>query len=73
VPTIGMLKRWLDRAGFVDVKVVDVSVTDLTEQRRTDFMPFESLADFLDPEEPAKTVEGYAAPVRVAFVAVKGR
>lgn len=73
VPTIGMLKRWLDRAGFVDVAVVDVSVTDSSEQRRTDFMPFESLTDFLDPVEPAKTVEGYAAPARVAIVAVKGR
>ncbi len=72
VPTIGMLKRWLDRAGFVDVQLVDVSVTDSSEQRRTDFMPFESLADFLDPDEPNKTVEGYAAPARVAFVAVKG-
>ena len=72
VPTIGMLKRWLDRAGFVDVKVVDVSVTDSSEQRKTPFMPFESLADFLDPVQPEKTIEGYTAPVRVAFVAVKG-
>ena len=67
-----MLKRWLDRTGFVDVKVVDVSITDSSEQRQTDFMPFESLSDFLDPVEPEKTIEGYAAPVRVALVAVKG-
>ena len=73
VPTIGMLKRWLVRAGFVDVKVVDVSVTDSAEQRRTPFMPFESLSDFLDSAEPGKTVEGYTAPARVALVAVKGR
>jgi len=73
VPTIGMVKRWLDRAGFVDVKVVDVSVTDSSEQRRTEFMPFESLSDFVDPNQPEKTVEGCPTPARVAVVAVKGR
>lgn len=73
VPSIGMLKRWLDRAGFVDVKVLDVSVTDSSEQGKTDFMPFESLSDFLDSAAPGQTVEGYTAPVRVAIVAVKGR
>ena len=73
VPTIGMLKRWLARTGFVDVKVVDVSVTDSSEQRKTDFMPFESLSDFLDPVDPKKTIEGYVTPSRVAFVAAKGR
>jgi tRNA (mo5U34)-methyltransferase len=72
VPSIGMLKRWLDRTGFVDVEIVDVSVTDSTEQGKTDFMPFESLSDFLDSAAPGKTVEGHTAPVRVAIVAVKG-
>ena len=73
VPTVGMLLRWLLRCGFVDVKVVDVSVTDSSEQRSTAFMPFESLADFLDPADATKTVEGHPKPVRVAVVAVKGR
>ncbi len=71
MPTIGMLKRWLDRTGFADVMVIDVSVTDENEQRRTDFMPFESLRDFLDPADPNRTVEGHPRPVRVALSAVR--
>ena len=63
----------MDRAGFVDVTDVDVSVTDSSEQRRTEFMPFESLSDFVEPNQPEKTVEGCPTPARVAVVAVKGR
>ena len=51
MPTVGMLKRWLKRTGFVDVKMIDISVTDHEEQRKTEFMPFESLSDFLDPSD----------------------
>jgi tRNA (mo5U34)-methyltransferase len=32
-------------------------------------MDFESLADYLDPEDPGRTVEGHPAPVRGVFVA----
>ena len=41
------------------------------EQRRTDWMMFESYRDFLDPDDPARTVEGYPAPWRVFLSAVK--
>lgn len=71
MPTTGMLKRWLKRTGFSDVKVIDVSITGDDEQRPTDFMPFESLGDFLDPLDPSRTIEGYPAPVRVAFAALR--
>ena len=39
------------------------------EQRKTDWIDTESLADFLDPDDPQKTVEGYPAPVRAMIVA----
>lgn len=72
MPTVGMLKLWLRRTGFTEIEVVDVSVTDASEQRKTDFMPFESLSDFLDPQDPQRTIEGYPAPVRVVISAVRG-
>jgi len=40
------------------------------EQRRTEWMVFESYEDFIDTSDPALTVEGYPAPVRIF---VKGR
>jgi tRNA (mo5U34)-methyltransferase len=69
IPTVATLELWLRRCGFVDIRTVDVSVTTLDEQRRTEWMRFESLADFLDPADPGKTVEGYPAPRRATVVA----
>jgi tRNA (mo5U34)-methyltransferase len=40
------------------------------EQRRTPWMTFESYADFLDPVDPGRTIEGYPAPWRVFLRAV---
>ncbi|VEC80284.1 tRNA (mo5U34)-methyltransferase [Raoultella ornithinolytica] len=37
----------------------DVCATTTEEQRRTEWMITESLADFLDPEDNSKTLEGY--------------
>ena len=72
IPSIPMLKLWLQRTGFRDARVIDVSATSMEEQRRTDWMTFESLADFLDPVNPNRTVEGHPAPVRVMILARKG-
>jgi tRNA (mo5U34)-methyltransferase len=44
-------ENWLEKCGFVDVRIVDVCVTSTEEQRRTDWMTTESLADFLDPQD----------------------
>jgi tRNA (mo5U34)-methyltransferase len=35
------------------------------EQRRTEWMVFESYEDFIDKTDPSLTVEGYPAPVRI--------
>jgi tRNA (mo5U34)-methyltransferase len=48
---------------------VDVTPTTSAEQRKTDWIQTESLKDFLDPDNPSKTVEGYPAPVRAVFLA----
>jgi len=64
VPTPALLQAWLRRAGLVDVALLDVTPTTTAEQRRTDWMVFDSLAEALDPADPARTREGHPAPVR---------
>jgi tRNA (mo5U34)-methyltransferase len=69
LPTQAELTTWLKRSGFRDVGVVDTAVTTSEEQRSTEWMSFESLAESLDPEDPSRTVEGWPAPRRVVVTA----
>ena len=69
IPTPAMLHIWLARCGFRNVRTVDVTRTSLQEQRSTDWMRFESLADFLDPADTRFTIEGYPAPTRAVVIA----
>lgn len=69
IPTPATLSGWLERCGFRDVRVVNITPTTLQEQRATDWMRFESLADYLDPADPGQTIEGYPAPTRAILVA----
>jgi tRNA (mo5U34)-methyltransferase len=69
LPTVSELTTWLQRSGFVDVKIIDESVTTIDEQRSTEWMSFESLAEALDPTDPSRTVEGWPAPRRVVAIA----
>jgi tRNA (mo5U34)-methyltransferase len=71
LPSVPALELWLRRAGFVEVRCVDVSVTSLEEQRSTDWMRYQSLGDFLDPNDPSRTAEGLPAPTRAVLVARK--
>ncbi|PXW19075.1 tRNA 5-methoxyuridine(34)/uridine 5-oxyacetic acid(34) synthase CmoB [Pantoea sp. JKS000250] len=71
IPSAEALKSWLEKSGFVDVRIVDFALTTTEEQRRTGWMTSESLAEFLDPDDPSKTVEGYPAPLRAVLVATK--
>ncbi len=68
-PSALALKAWLEKVGFVDVKIVDENVTTLGEQRSTEWMTHNSLPDYIDPNDPTKTVEGYPAPRRAILVA----
>lgn len=70
LPTIAELTTWLRRSGYRDVEVVDQSVTTSDEQRSTEWMPFESLREALDPEDLSRTVEGWPAPRRVVVTAI---
>jgi tRNA (mo5U34)-methyltransferase len=71
IPSVKTLELWLQRAGFRDIKMVDLNQTTLDEQRATDWMAFQSLGDFLDPEDASRTVEGYPSPLRATLVATK--
>ncbi|MCP4296785.1 MAG: tRNA 5-methoxyuridine(34)/uridine 5-oxyacetic acid(34) synthase CmoB, partial [Proteobacteria bacterium] len=64
IPSVSTLERMVARTGFIDIRTVDVTVTSTGEQRSTEWMDFESLPDFLDKNDPSKTVEGYQAPRR---------
>lgn len=69
VPSAALLVRWLERLGLRDVRLLDETATTVDEQRPTDWMRFESLAHALDPDDPARTVEGHPAPLRALVVA----
>lgn len=69
LPTVAELTTWLRRTGFVDVDIIDQSLTTTDEQRSTEWMQFESLREALKPDDPERTVEGWPAPRRVIVVA----
>ncbi|MFY9179627.1 MAG: tRNA 5-methoxyuridine(34)/uridine 5-oxyacetic acid(34) synthase CmoB [Venatoribacter sp.] len=69
IPSVDMLLLWCRRVGFKHAKVVDINQTSLEEQRRTDWMRFNSLADFLNPNDRNQTAEGYPAPLRAVVIA----
>ncbi len=69
LPSCDALRLWMKRVGFEDIQVVDVSTTSVEEQRRTSWMDGHSLQDFLDPQDPSKTIEGYPAPTRAVIIA----
>jgi tRNA (mo5U34)-methyltransferase len=71
LPSIAAMTLWLQRCGFTDIACVDTNRTSREEQRSTEWMRFESLADFLDPDDAEKTIEGHPAPLRAIFTATK--
>ncbi len=70
LPTLPLLERWVRDAGFVDVRTANVSLTTTAEQRRTEWMPFHSLAEALLPGDPSRTLEGWPAPRRALLIGV---
>ncbi|MEJ2762602.1 tRNA 5-methoxyuridine(34)/uridine 5-oxyacetic acid(34) synthase CmoB [Photobacterium sp. MCCC 1A19761] len=68
-PSAKALKVWMEKCGFVDVRIVDECVTTTDEQRSTDWMTNNSLPEYLNPQDPSKTIEGYPAPKRAILIA----
>jgi tRNA (mo5U34)-methyltransferase len=81
VPGTDKLLGWVKQAGLREARLVDVTATSLDEQRSTEWMKFESLAESLDGsakgssagspdgKTPQRTLEGYPAPVRAIILA----
>lgn len=69
VPDTATIDRWLTGTGFTRGTVVDITATTPTEQRTTEWMPHQSLADALDPADPTHTIEGHPAPIRAVILA----
>lgn len=69
LPDVQTLVDWVTQAGFTNIQVVDLTYTTIEEQRRTEWMYFESLSHSLDEQDHSKTIEGYPAPLRVTLVA----
>lgn len=65
VPTGNCLVNWMQRSGFQHTKLFHSHPMSSHEQRKTEWMTFESFSDFIDPDESTLTVEGYPAPCRV--------
>ncbi|GAB4172680.1 MAG: tRNA 5-methoxyuridine(34)/uridine 5-oxyacetic acid(34) synthase CmoB [Wenzhouxiangellaceae bacterium] len=68
LPSLGRLTRWLHECGFEDIEPVDCTVTECNEQRRTEWMPFHSLAEAL-AADGRTTIEGHPRPLRAFVVA----
>lgn len=69
ITTVDKTLELLTQAGLKNARCVDQNVTSLEEQRRTQWMQFHSLAEFLDPQDQTKTIEGHPAPKRGIFLA----
>ena len=71
VPTANCLSNWMRKAGFTGVDCFDAHPMSSEEQRKTEWMVFESYSDFVTSENPKLTVEGYPAPWRVFHKGMK--
>ena len=72
IPSCGTLENWLKDCGYTNIRLIDVTRTTIEEQRATDWMRFNSLSDFLQPDNPTRTIENLPAPKRALFLANKG-
>ncbi|MRX26770.1 tRNA 5-methoxyuridine(34)/uridine 5-oxyacetic acid(34) synthase CmoB [Kangiella sp. HZ709] len=71
IPTVAMLTKWMERCNLKDIRCVDINQTTIKEQRATNWMNFQSLNDFLDQNNPNKTIEGHPAPKRAIMIATR--
>ena len=73
LPSTDTLHAWLQKIGFKNIKLVDVTKTTPEEQRATHWIGdnTQSIKDFLDPNNSNLTIEGLPAPKRAIFVCQK--
>ena len=71
IPSSAAIETWLQALGMKEVRTVDITQTSIHEQRRTEWMQFLSLEDFLDPTNTDLTIEQYPAPTRAILLSTK--
>ena len=71
IMTVEKILDLLQQAGYKNARCVDQNTTSLAEQRRTQWMSYHSLREFLDPQDISQTIEHYPAPKRGLFIAQK--
>lgn len=73
IPSPEVLITWLQNAGFKQIKLVNINQTSTKEQRASPWIGENaaSLKDFLNPNNPNLTLEGYPAPQRAIFICSK--
>jgi len=73
VPTLKCLLNWVKRCHFEKVEVLSNVILTPEEQRQTKWCPppWQSLEQFLDANDPSKTIEGHPAPLRICISARK--
>jgi tRNA (mo5U34)-methyltransferase len=69
IPGTDRLAEWLQQSGYRNIRLLDRTPTTSAEQRSTDWMKFESLAQSLHASIPGLTQEGYPAPIRAVLLA----
>ena len=70
IPTTNCLINWLHKCKFKNIEVIFDEALTSKEQRVTPWSGGQSLSNFLNPEDPTKTIEGHPAPRRVAIRAI---
>jgi tRNA (mo5U34)-methyltransferase len=71
IPSLKLLKLWLEKVGFYDIKILDSTRTTTDEQRKTPWSPYRSLEEGLDKNNPNITIEGLEWGERVTIFAKK--
>ncbi|MDQ3233065.1 MAG: tRNA 5-methoxyuridine(34)/uridine 5-oxyacetic acid(34) synthase CmoB [Pseudobdellovibrionaceae bacterium] len=64
LPTRSCLENWIRRAGYKRIQWIHAAPLSPSEQRATEWAPLRSLPEFLQTDDPTKTIEGYPAPER---------
>ena len=68
LPTLGALETWCRRSGLRVVERTEPTPTTPDEQRSTSWRDGDSLAEGLCADDSTRTIEGYPAPQRVAWL-----
>ncbi|MBD2099735.1 tRNA 5-methoxyuridine(34)/uridine 5-oxyacetic acid(34) synthase CmoB [Leptolyngbya sp. FACHB-261] len=71
LPSQSCLENWLARAGFTNIRCFFAEPLSVEEQRRTAWADVNSLQEFLNPDNPSLTIEGYPAPWRYYVIATR--